>query len=60
VDSLKLSFAESGGILRELAGWIGKGDITPPQVEIVPLEEAPQAYANILAGTTRLKQVIRF
>ena len=60
VDSLKLSFKESGDILRELAKWIGDAKVMPPPVHVIALEEAPAAYAGIFEGAIREKQVIRF
>jgi NADPH2:quinone reductase len=60
VDSLKLSFKESGDILKELARLIEMEKITPPIVKTIPLEEAPAIYEKILTGALREKQVIRF
>jgi D-arabinose 1-dehydrogenase-like Zn-dependent alcohol dehydrogenase len=60
VDSLKLSFQESGDILRELAKLIEMGKVEAPEVEVIAYEEAPAAYAKINEGQTRVKQVIRF
>ena len=60
VDSLKLSFTESGDILRELAQWIEMGKITPPKVEVVLFDQALEAYGKIASGATHEKQVIRF
>ena len=60
VDSLKLSFTESGDILRELAKWIEIGKITPPKVQVVPFDQALEAYEKIASGATHEKQVIRF
>jgi len=60
VDSLKLSFQESGDILRELAQWIERGKVAAPDVQAVSLEEAPAAYAKILEGSVKGKIVIRF
>jgi NADPH:quinone reductase-like Zn-dependent oxidoreductase len=60
VDSLKLSFQESGDILRELAKLIEMEKVEAPEVTPIALEEAPAAYARINEGATREKLVIRF
>jgi len=60
VDSLKLSFKESGDILKELARLIEMEKITPPAVKTISLEEAQAAYEKILIGASREKHVIRF
>jgi NADPH:quinone reductase len=60
VDTLKLSFAESGEILRQLISLIEVGDIKPPQVTVLSLEEAPTAYKKVLDGSVKEKQVIVF
>ena len=60
VDSLKLSFQESGDILRELAKLIEMEKVEAPGVEIIQLEQALEAYKKINEGQTRVKQVIRF
>ncbi len=60
VDSLKLSFTESGDILRELARWIEMGKVIPPKVQVAPLEQALDAYQKISSGESQEKQVIRF
>ncbi len=60
VDSLKLSFKESGDILKELARLIEMEKITPPAVKVISLDEAPATYEKILAGSAREKHIIRF
>ena len=60
VDSLKRSFAESGAILRELVPLIETGQVTPPRLETLPLEQAPAAYEKIAAKAAKEKQVIVF
>jgi NADPH2:quinone reductase len=60
VDSLKLSFAESGEILRQWVPLMEAGKITPPRTETVSLDQAAAAYEKVLNGTTRDKQVIIF
>jgi NADPH:quinone reductase len=60
VDSLKLSFMESGEILRSLVPLIEAGKIIPPRTAALSLENAPAAYELVLAGASREKQVIVF
>jgi NADPH:quinone reductase-like Zn-dependent oxidoreductase len=60
IDSLKLSFAESGEILRQLVPLIEAGKITKPMVEEIALDQALQAYEKVLAGSSSAKQVIVF
>jgi NADPH2:quinone reductase len=47
VDSLKLSFRETGEILRRLTGGFETGDFPPPEVETYPLEKGPAIYRDI-------------
>lgn len=60
VDTLKLSYAESGGILRQLVPLIEEGKVVPPPSSAISLENAPAAYEMIFAGAAREKQVILF
>jgi NADPH:quinone reductase-like Zn-dependent oxidoreductase len=60
VDSLKLSFIESGEILKQWVALIEAGKITAPKTELVSLDEAPAAYEKALNGTAHDKQVIVF
>jgi NADPH2:quinone reductase len=60
VDTLKLSFRESGEILRQLVPLIEAGKIMPPQTITLTLEDAPAAYEKALTGAVREKQVILF
>ena len=58
VDSLKLSFEETGGILGQLTPGIEAGVIPPPQVESFPLEAGPQLYRDITASKRKVKCIL--
>jgi NADPH2:quinone reductase len=60
VDTLKFSFSESAEILSKILPLVEKGVLTPPVVDSITLEQAPQAYQAILDGTARKKLVISF
>jgi NADPH:quinone reductase len=47
VDSLKLSFPESGDILRRLTPGFETGDFPPPEIETYPLEQGPSIYRDM-------------
>jgi NADPH:quinone reductase-like Zn-dependent oxidoreductase len=49
-DSLALSLEESADILRALLPGFESGLFPPPEVELCPLEEAPQAYRRVEEG----------
>src|SRR5438309_996701 len=59
-DTLKLSFSQSAGILREITPLVNAGVLTPPQLDTIAIEEAPRAYQAVLEGSAGRKQVIRF
>jgi NADPH2:quinone reductase len=60
VDTLKLSFSESAGVLREIVPLVNAGVLTPPELHTIAIEEGPRAYQAVLEGNTGGKQVIRF
>jgi len=60
VDTLKLSFAESAAILRDLVPLAAAGILTIPDLDLITLSDAPRAYQAVWSGTARKKQVIRF
>jgi NADPH:quinone reductase-like Zn-dependent oxidoreductase len=60
LDTLKLSFAEAAEILRGLLPGFKEGIFSPPDVETIPLEEAPKAYRAVIAGSPGKKFVIGF
>jgi NADPH2:quinone reductase len=47
VDSLKLSFQETGDILRRLTNGFETGDFPPPEVETYSLEQGPAVYRDL-------------
>jgi NADPH:quinone reductase-like Zn-dependent oxidoreductase len=58
VDSLKLSFEETGDILRRLAPGFETGDFPPPEVETYPLEQGPALYRDINESKIKGKPVL--
>lgn len=58
VDSLKWGFAEAAQTLRDLAPAFQKGELPLPNVKISPLENGPDVYRQIEAGTIREKVVL--
>lgn len=60
VDTLKLSFGECAGILRDIIPLVDAGTLTVPEIEVIPLDQAVLAYRSLDAGTARTKQVIHF
>lgn len=62
VDSLKLSFDETGAILRELASGLQKGTYPLPAADetvlAIQLEQGVQAYRDLNAGRIKQKAVI--
>ena len=60
VDTLKLSFSESAGVLREIVPLMNAGVLTPPELDSIGIEQGPSAYQAVLEGRAGRKQVIRF
>ena len=60
VDTLKLSFSESAGVLREIVPLVNAGVLTPPELDSIAIEQGPRAYQAVLEGRAGRKQVIRF
>jgi NADPH2:quinone reductase len=58
VDSLKLSFQDTGDILRRLTPGFESGDFPPPQVETYPLEQGPIVYRDINESKIQTKPVL--
>jgi NADPH:quinone reductase len=58
VDSLKLSFEETGEILRRLASGFESGDFPPPEVETYPLGQGPAVYRDMNASKIKGKPVL--
>ncbi len=60
VDTFKLSFSESAGVLREIVSLVNAGVLTPPELDTIAIEQGPRAYQAVLEGCAGRKQVIRF
>jgi NADPH:quinone reductase-like Zn-dependent oxidoreductase len=58
VDSLKLSFEETGEILRQLTPGIEAGTFPPPRVETFPLEEGPRLYRDLAESKLKTKPIL--
>jgi len=62
VDSLKLSFDDTGAILRQLSSGLDCGLYPQPSreeaVKAIPLDQGPQAYRDIANGGLRQKVVL--
>ena len=58
VDSLKLSFKETAGILRELTPGIEGGIFPPPPIEVFSLEEGPRLYRDMAESKLKSKPIL--
>jgi len=62
VDSLKLSFEETGAILRELSSGLSTGLYPIPSseepIQLFPLDQGVQAYRDLADGRIRQKAVL--
>ena len=58
VDSLKLTFEETAGILGQLTPGIEAGTIPPPRVETFPLEAGPGLYREVAASKLKTKPIL--
>jgi NADPH:quinone reductase-like Zn-dependent oxidoreductase len=58
VDTLKWGFAESAQVLRELAPLFESGELPPPDVTAVPLDEGVDYYRRVNAGKAGGKVVL--
>jgi NADPH:quinone reductase-like Zn-dependent oxidoreductase len=62
VDSLKLSFEETGAILRQLSSGLDAGTYPAPsneeEIKVFPLEQGVQAYRDLADGKLRQKAVL--
>jgi len=60
VDSYGLTSPQAGEIEEELRAGFEAGPLKPPPIEIVPFEQAVQAYNRVADRQTKLKQVLSF
>jgi NADPH2:quinone reductase len=60
VDSYGLTLRQVAEIEDELNPGFESGALTPPSIEIVPLDKAIDAYARVAAGQAKTKQVLSF
>ena len=58
VDSLKLSFEETGEILRRLTPGIEAGTFPPPPVETFRLHEGPRLYRDVAESKIKTKPIL--
>ena len=58
VDSLKLSFEESAGILRGLTPGIEDGTFPPPSVKTCGFANFAEAYRLVAEGKVKEKQIL--
>jgi NADPH:quinone reductase-like Zn-dependent oxidoreductase len=58
LDSLKLGFEESAGILRLVTPGIEAGIFPPPRLEAFPLEDGLRLYREVDAGKIKVKPVL--
>ena len=60
VDSNGLTPRQVGEIADELRLGFEAGALTPPPIEVVPFDEAVDAYSRVAAGQAKAKQVLSF
>jgi NADPH2:quinone reductase len=60
LDTVKFTFEESAGVLREILPLVKQGVLTPPKLSTLSLNDAPAAYRALNEGTATDKKVIRF
>jgi NADPH:quinone reductase len=60
VDSYGLTAQQVGEIAAELRHGFESGELKPPPIEIVPFEEAVEAYSKVAHGDAKAKQVLSF
>ncbi len=60
VDSYGLSSRQIGEIAGELRPGFETGVLKPPPLEIVPFENAVEAFSRVAAGQAKVKQVLSF
>ena len=60
VDSNGLTPRQVGEITDQLRRGFEAGALTPPPIEVVPFENAVEAYGRVAAGQAKVKQVLSF
>jgi NADPH:quinone reductase-like Zn-dependent oxidoreductase len=60
VDSNGLTPREVGEISDKVRLGFDAGSLTPPPIEIIPFEQAVEAYSRVAAGAVKAKQVLSF
>lgn len=60
IDTLRLSFREAAEAMRSFLTGLQQGLFTPPPAGEITLDDAPDAYRAIEAGTAAKKLVIKF
>jgi NADPH:quinone reductase len=60
VDTYGLTLRQVAEIEQELRPGFETGVLKPPVIEIVPFEEAVEAYSGMAAGQAKAKQVLSF
>jgi NADPH:quinone reductase-like Zn-dependent oxidoreductase len=58
VDSLKWGFAEAARVLRDLSPAFESGELPPLEVKSAPLDQGPEIYRQVDAGTMHGKVVL--
>ncbi len=58
VDSLKWGFAEAAQVLRDLSSAFESGELPPLEVKSAPLDQGPEIYRQVDAGTMHGKVVL--
>jgi NADPH-dependent curcumin reductase CurA len=57
---LVFNFADQYGAAREeMAGWAQRGELNPRTTEFQGLDQAPQAFVELLAGRTVGTTIVR-
>jgi len=60
VDSAAISPQEMAEIASQLTPGFETGALEPPPIQIVPFENAVDAYVRVATGKANLKQVLSF
>lgn len=58
LDTLKLTFEQSGRILHNLTPGFESGDFPPPTLETFPLNQGPAIYSKLNTGQLKSKAIL--